>query len=305
MALDGLLRAAIAGTTGYLSGRGLRQQREQAEAEAAEQREYERQRQAQQDALLAQLRQAQIEEQKALAEQRRREASAPAPVRNIDPLSAAGIAAARQIAEDRARAQARYARPEQPTAAQRAQDARDEAEGLTILASKSRNPVENQLFKIAWNTARQGGSTLSPGRLAKQIMEGLRASRPDLFRQAPAATKPLSPVDQIMQEAFGTPTTSTPPARGSAPAAPMQTTALSAHAPDPWPSTHPLYEDDDIAEPDDGPAEAMAVQLGAPPVPPAGTRVTPSPADRWEQLVHGGMAPAAATAQVKREFHLP
>ena len=110
MALDGLLRAALAGTTGYLSGRGLRQQREQAEAEAAEQREYERQRQAQQDALLAQLRQAQIEAQKALARDRDRE---PVPVaRNIDPLSAQGIqaAAARAAAIERARARVQASR---------------------------------------------------------------------------------------------------------------------------------------------------------------------------------------------------
>lgn len=199
MALDGLIRAALAGTTGYLAGRDLREQRQQAEADKA----YERERQARQDALMAELHRAQKEAAEALAIQRRTP-DAP-PVRNIDPLSPEGI----QAAADRAarieaiRAKVRGTGGGSLTPTQQRQLAEDEAEGLAILSS---NPVRGNPngeaiirdFGKAYREARRANPTMSPGRLAKQVYEGLKAAEPEMFR-APRTDTALSTVDRILQ----------------------------------------------------------------------------------------------------------
>lgn len=66
--------------------------------------------------------------------------------------------------------------------------AADEAEGLAFLGSDARGQEPlRKAFGGAFQSARIGSPTMSPGRLAKQTMEGLRSARPDLIPKAPSA----------------------------------------------------------------------------------------------------------------------
>lgn len=176
--LDGLIRAGLAGYTGYQSGQAageaLRLKRQQEEAD--------RQREAQTAALRDALIQQQTEEAKARAFRLLNpEPQAP---RNIDPLTNAGIAASVKRADLLARVAARYRRPlvgsgGTPTRT----DQNDEAIGQAILNTPMSRPLA-QAMGDAFKRIRAGGSTLPPGRLVKQVYEGLKRTRPDLFPKA-------------------------------------------------------------------------------------------------------------------------
>lgn len=180
MALDGLIRAALSGYTGYLAGRDIREQRQQAEADKA----YERERQARQDALMAELHRAQKEAAEALAIQRRTP-DAPT-VRNIDPLSPEGVQAAADRAAKIEAVRARVrgtgggATDRAPGQSTRVTD--DEAQGLGVLDAMhhATGPIHDAYFS-AWKTARKQLPGLTPGRLSLQVFQALRQSRPDLF----------------------------------------------------------------------------------------------------------------------------
>lgn len=211
--LDGLIRASLAGYTGYQSGRqageDLRLKREQ---EAAD-----RQREATTAALRDALIQQQTEEAKARAA---RDSQPAAPkysiqtgedgtlyrvnegtgeampimyqgqavrsrtaVRNIDPLSSEGITAAAKRAAQLARIAARYQRSPVAGAATTRTNQNDEIEGLTIGNTYLPEGTAKALAD-GFKAARAAGITLPPGRLMKQVYEGLKRTRPELFPKA-------------------------------------------------------------------------------------------------------------------------
>jgi hypothetical protein len=195
--LDGLIKAGLSGYTGYLTGRDIKAQRDKAEADKA----YERERQAREDALRDALLRSQAEAADALALQRRTP-----DVRNIDPLSEEGIAAAEKRAAAIERARARY-RAQNPTSTERQLTpgqqnglTDDEAQGLGVLDTMhhATGPVHDAYFS-AWRTARKQLPGITPGRLSLQVFQALRQTRPDLFTDgagggltygAPATTMP-------------------------------------------------------------------------------------------------------------------
>jgi hypothetical protein len=178
--LSGLIKAGLSGATGYFAGEQAKRQADEKRAIA----EQERMRQAQEDALRDALLRAQTDANNALAQQRRTP-DAPT-VRNIDPLSPEGIDASTKRAEAIAKARARYAttQPKAPSAT----DANDEAQGRAIMqqmGASGNAPIENkQAFWQAYLYATKENPSLPKGRAAKQVMDALKQSRPDLFRQA-------------------------------------------------------------------------------------------------------------------------
>lgn len=287
--LDGLIKAGLYGATGYMAGRADRDARERAEAEKAAERD----RQARQDALRDALVQAQTEAANALAIQRR-QPEAP-PVRNIDPLSQEGITAAGQRADAIARARARYeaAHPERSLTPGQARDATsDEAQGLAILSS---NPLRQpngraiqKSFGEAYRAARTRFPDMPPGQLAKLVLEGLKRATPQLFTDGAGAGKTTSSVV---------------PGRLTGQQLLANAQARKAGQPEPFPvggAPAPRHTTGYSPAVDSMVATNRAAQGTAPAV------TTPAPAktaaDRWEELVDGGMSEDEATAQVRREF---
>lgn len=219
--LDGLIRAGLAGYTGYQSGQAageaLRLKRQQEEAD--------RQREAQTAALRDALIQQQTEEAKARAFRLLNpEPQAP---RNIDPLTNAGIAASVKRADLLARVAARYRQPATGGIATARTDQNDEAIGQAILNTPMSRPLA-QAMGDAFKRIRAGGSTLPPGRLVKQVYEGLKRTRPDLFPTgASAGAGGMEQRVQQMTDAMS---------RGRS--------RPSAVAPTPAPALAPLGDDD-------------------------------------------------------------
>jgi hypothetical protein len=274
MALDGLIKAALSGYTGYLTGRDIREQRKAAEAEKA----YERERQAKEDALRESMLKAQAEANEALALQRRTP-DAPT-VRNIDPLSPEGIRAAADRAAMIERARNRI---------------RGTSTGgfdVGLVAPRAPTPAAGQVSSYvdtvptAGRTANQVASAaylawLKDLRPDQRAVRGsgiyrafLKRAQDRLDRAQPAGSGSLA--GQLRSKlglGGGVDSLATSPA-----AAPIQ----------------PGYT-----------PEARARFNAGQQAPSAPTMQRTRPADRWEELVNAGMDKDEATAQVKREFNLP
>lgn len=173
--LDGLAKAGLYGATGYLTGQNKGAEMARKNALAAEQQK----REATQDALRNALLQAQKEAEDALA-LRRRTPDAPT-IRNIDPLSPAGITASAQRADAVAKAQARYRAPGTSSAAPARTAEQEEAEGLAILNTPM--PTEaTRLLSAAFRAIRQRNPSMTPGRVTVRAYNGVKKARPDLFK---------------------------------------------------------------------------------------------------------------------------
>jgi hypothetical protein len=183
--LDGLIRAALAGTTGFMAGRNVLDERERQEAARQAEQQAELKRQAEQDALRAALLNAQTDANEALAEQRRR-TETPTPARVYDPNT--DIETQRESYYKTHRL-GRYSTPTTTDLAPgQARTARDmENKGQAVLmamgASGTASMDLKRAFWRAWTDAYRHNPKQPKGTLAVQTLAGLRSTLPELFRE--------------------------------------------------------------------------------------------------------------------------
>jgi len=182
--LDGLTKAGLYGTTGYLTGQNQGDERRRAHAreDAASQRaDAAATEEARLNALREALLTSQADAENALAF-RRRTPDAPT-VRNVDPLSPAGITASAQRADAIAKAQAPYRAPSTSSTAPARTAEQEEAEGLAILNTPM-SPEATTLLSAAFRAIRQRNPSMTPGRVTVRAYNGVKKARPDLFSVA-------------------------------------------------------------------------------------------------------------------------